>query len=158
MKSIPVVLHKSILLIALALASVNIAWAFELVQLKQQKPYVLEIRYGSQEALATSTEPSAEFLAKAERLSLRVAATDSGQLSNGPFTFGFTLSPMQKEHAYRVTFQGEYQLNDAGKSFQGASKVQLNEWMLIAETSTTILTQKGQERQAFAVAMRLRKD
>src|SRR5690606_2240549 len=158
MKATPVLLQRILLLIALTLPSVNATWAFELIQLKQQKPYVLEVRYGAQENLPTSTEPSAEFLANAESLGIRVAATDANQIFSGPFTFGFTLAPGQKAETYAVRFQGEYQLQDSGKSFEGASLVRLKDWVLIAETSMTVLTPNGEKRQIFSVAMRLRAD
>ncbi len=158
MKATPILLQRILLLIALTLSSFNTAWAFELIQLKQQKPYVLEVRYGTQENLPTSTEPSAEFLANAESLDIRVAPTDSNQIASGPFTFGFALAPGQKAETYAVRFQGAYQLQDSGKSFEGASLVRLNEWVLIAETSMTVLTPNGEKRQIFSVAMRLRAD
>lgn len=148
-----------ILLTIAALSSVQASPAFELDSLKHQKPYVLEIRYGHHErppAHPVPQEPSAEFLAQAASLNLRVAARDSGQLSGGPFTFGFTLEP--KAEAFAIAFQGDYTLKDSGKSFQGVTLIPLDQWMVLAETTTTTFTSQGEQRQGFSVVMRIRQD
>jgi len=152
---------RALLLTLTTLSSVQVASAFELAPLKHQKPYLLELRYGSHEPPQADTaiaETSTEFLANAASLSMRIAGSDSNQIASGPFTFGFTLSPSQQAGTFSITFQGDYQQNDSGKTFQGAAQIPLNEWAVLAETSSTTITSTGPQRQTFSVMMRLRQD
>jgi len=159
MKTLRVLSPLLVLLTIAAPSSIQASPVFELDSLKRQKPYVLEIRYGHHEmppAHSVPQEPSAEFLAHAASLNLRVAERDAGQIAGGPFTFGFILEP--KAETFAVAFQGDYEIKESGKSFQGTTLVPLNQWIVLAETITKTFTSQGEQRQGFSVAMRLRKD